>query len=65
MTEPILARLILTRDAAKYLGLSERTLWAMAKDGRVPCVKIGKLKRFDIADLDAFINRCKQNGSGN
>lgn len=29
------------RDAAKALGIGERLLWEMTKNGEIPCVRIG------------------------
>lgn len=34
------------RDAARALGLSERTLWGLTKAGKVPVVRIGKAVRY-------------------
>jgi excisionase family DNA binding protein len=34
------------RDAARTLGLSERTLWGLTKAGKVPFVRIGKAVRY-------------------
>ncbi|MEZ6141070.1 MAG: helix-turn-helix domain-containing protein [Zavarzinella sp.] len=33
------------REAARMLGISERTLWTWVKQGRIPCVRIGNDKR--------------------
>lgn len=30
------------REAAKMLGVSERWLWQQARDGHIPCVRIGR-----------------------
>jgi excisionase family DNA binding protein len=29
------------REAAAQLSISQRTLWKLAKDGRIPCVNVG------------------------
>jgi excisionase family DNA binding protein len=44
------------REAAKYLGVSPRTLdyWTAEKPPRVGYVKLGKEKRFILADLERF-----------
>ena len=52
-------RLIKCREAAAYLGICERKLWELEKDGRIPSVRIDRSVRFDIDDLDAFISRAK------
>jgi excisionase family DNA binding protein len=33
------------REAAAALGISQRTLWQLTKDGHIPCVRVGKGKR--------------------
>lgn len=43
------------KQAAAYLGISPRTLWALAAGEEVPCVRIGKAKRYRTADLDAYL----------
>jgi excisionase family DNA binding protein len=52
-------RLMTAREAAATLCVSERTLWQLAKDGAIPCVRIGRAKRYDIADIRAFIESRK------
>ena len=44
------------REAAKYLGVSLRTLdyWTAEKPPRVSYVKLGNEKRFILADLERF-----------
>ncbi len=53
-------RLIKCREAAAYLGICERKLWELSKNGRIPAVRIDRSVRFDIADLDAFIQLAKE-----
>lgn len=45
--------------AAKYLCICERTLWGLTNSGQIPTVRIGRSVRFDIVDLDAFIEKQK------
>ncbi len=52
-------RLINTHDAAKYLCISERKLWSLTKENRIPSVKFDRVLRYDVADLDAFIASMK------
>ena len=52
-------RLIKVRQAAQYLGISERKLWQLTKDRRVPAIKFDRVVRYDIADLDEFIAKAK------
>ena len=36
------------RDAARALGISERTLWTLTKQGQVPHLRIGKAVRYPV-----------------
>ena len=61
-TETLMGRrsdLLTRKEAAKYLGVAERTLavWACTKRWGLPMVKIGRLAKYRKADLDAFIAR--------
>lgn len=49
--------LLTRKEAAVYLGVSERTLAIWKCTGRysLPVVKIGRLAKYRKADLDAFI----------
>ena len=59
MTNSPYKRLVKCREAAAYLGICERKLWELEKDKRIPSVRIDRAVRFDIADLDAFIQSVK------
>ena len=49
--------LIDLREAAKLLGLSQRTVWGMAKSGRMPKpIKIGRAARWSQEELRAWVN---------
>jgi excisionase family DNA binding protein len=54
--------LLTPRDAAKALALSERTLWELTKRGVIARLKIGASVRYDVKDLEAFIESQKQKG---
>ncbi len=45
-----------------YLGISARQLDYHRARGDVPAVVIGSRVLFDVVDLDAFIERCKERG---
>ena len=42
-------------QAADYLGLSRSQIYSLAKEGRIPANKIGKVWRLDQTDLDAWV----------
>ena len=56
MGEPIIGPDWLgTPDAAKYLGLTTRTLYRLIDVGLLPAYKMGRVMRIKVSDLDAFI----------
>jgi putative molybdopterin biosynthesis protein len=44
-------------EAARYLRLSERTLYEMARNRKVPCARIGGKWLFETALLDAWLRK--------
>ena len=50
-------RLLLLDEAAEYLGIRPRTVEKLAHTGRLPFVKLGRATRYEVGDLDAFIER--------
>jgi excisionase family DNA binding protein len=50
-------RLLALDKAAEYLGIRPRTLEKLAHGGHMPYVKLGRATRYDIADLDAYVDR--------
>jgi len=53
-------RLVKVRAAADYLAISERKLWDLSQNGPIPVVKLGRAVRYDLADLDSFIENMKR-----
>ncbi len=51
--------LLSRREAAEYLGITERTLavWACVKRYNLPYVKIGRLVKYRKSDLENFISQ--------
>ncbi len=54
---PISRRLISIQEAAQYTGLSPHTLYTMVSQRRIPYVKVGRLTKFDVGLLDAWIKQ--------
>ncbi len=52
-------RLLTYREAGKLLGVTDRTVWQLVRDGHLPAVRFGRSVRIDPADLRAFIERAK------
>lgn len=47
------------REASAMLSISERTLWSLTRSGQIPAVRMGRLVRYSIADLENFVERSK------
>ena len=53
--------LLTPQQAADYLGIKLSTIYSMCMRRQIPFCKIGRLNRFKLSDLEAFINqnRCE------
>jgi excisionase family DNA binding protein len=49
-------------EAAKYLKISERSLWELAKAKKLPAVQLGSLWRFTRKSLDEWFQQQSQTG---
>ena len=59
--EAVIKPLLLTpNEAAKMLAISPRTLWDLKSTGKVRCVRINRLVRYDPADLLVYIDKQKK-----
>ena len=47
-------------DVAKYLRISEAKVYRLAKEQRLPVVRIGKTWRFSKDLLDDWLSRCAE-----
>jgi hypothetical protein len=56
---PVQRRLLPYKDAALYLGISLRSMKALAAEEQVRKTPIGHRVLFDVRDLDEFIERVK------
>jgi excisionase family DNA binding protein len=58
-------RLLRTKEAAEYLGVSRRKLRALVQDGQFPFVQFDEYGPWwiDLRDLDNFIDAAKQTAS--
>lgn len=57
------ARLKTYKATAAYLSVSEREVWRMGKEGIIPTIRIGRCVRFDVRDLDEWIEKQKETGN--
>jgi excisionase family DNA binding protein len=59
-------RLLNVGEAAAYLGVSAASLRNWSNQGLVPVYRTpGGQRRYDVADLDAFVQSMRQPGSPN
>jgi excisionase family DNA binding protein len=49
-----------TKNACQYLSFSPDTLRKLVIDGVLPFIQIGRHWWFDVADLDAYVNKTKR-----
>lgn len=47
-----------TKDVAEFLQASESWVRHAAAEGRLPCIKIGGLLRFDPEEIRGLVERC-------
>jgi excisionase family DNA binding protein len=47
------------REAAAALSVSERTLWTLTDQGKIPCLRIGRSVRYDPGDIRSWIEAQK------
>jgi excisionase family DNA binding protein len=52
----IMAKIITTKEMAKYLRLHEITICKLSKEGKIPCFRIGRVWRYDKDAIDEWIN---------
>ncbi len=46
-------------DCAAYLGISKNTLYSWVNQRKIPYLKCGSLLRFNIKDIDTWLNKNK------
>ena len=52
-------RLVTIPAATQLLGESRSKLYELLGEGALPTVRIGRSRRIAIADLEAFVGRCR------
>lgn len=45
--------------AADYLGIKKSTLYDLTMRRQIPMIKLGRLNKFRLQDLDAFVSQNK------
>jgi excisionase family DNA binding protein len=55
-------RLLDAKAVAERLGVPTTWVLESARSGAMPCVRLGRYVRFDPADVEAWLESCKQPG---
>lgn len=55
-------RLLDAREVAERLGVPESWVRESARSGAIPCVRLGRYVRFDLGDVEAWLETCKTPG---
>ncbi len=59
-------RTLLTPDeVAQMLGIARKTVLVWAREGQLPCIRVGRFVRFDHADIDRWLERQRTTRSDN
>lgn len=53
-------KLLTLKDVAKYLQLSETTIYKMARVGEIPAIKIANQWRFKKEDIDKWLEKTEK-----
>lgn len=56
--------LVSVDDAARRLSISRSLLYELLAAGRLPSVRIGRLRRIPVEALDAFVQEMMSQGPG-
>jgi excisionase family DNA binding protein len=57
MHTAIAPRLVGIGAAAQYIDMSVHTVYTMVSQRRIPFVKVGRLTKFDVTELDRWIKK--------
>lgn len=60
MKEKRAQRLLSARELAEYTGLSVDTIYRWAAKQRIPALHVGRMLKFDLADIDRWIEESKK-----
>jgi excisionase family DNA binding protein len=61
---PTTPLLVDAREAARLLAISPRKLWSLTRLGDVPSMRVGRVVRYRISDLDEWTRARTEDQSG-
>ena len=53
-------RLVNCHEAGRLLDIAELTVRGLCWRGELPHVRVGRLVKIEVADIEAYIDKCKQ-----
>jgi len=59
MSADSVPKLLTYKQVADLLGVSDRTVWTLAKEGILKAVRFRHSVRFDLRDVETFIQQGK------
>ncbi len=63
--EEVMERMLLTvAEAAEVLGVGKSTVYDLMRTRQLPSVKLGRLRRVPVADLDRFVTELAARSTG-
>lgn len=63
VSEATKSRLLTVPETAEYLHMSQSFVWKLRKSRVLPCHKVGRSVRFNVADLERYIGSCQEQSS--
>jgi excisionase family DNA binding protein len=55
-------RLLDAHEVAERLNVPVSWVRESTRSGAMPCVELGRYRRYDLADVEAWLDRCKKPG---
>lgn len=49
-------QLLTPDEVAEMLQIARKTVVVMTREGRIPCIRLGRVLRFDPAEIDRWID---------
>ena len=53
-------RLVTVKEVSEILNVKPSTLYQWAELGQIPCIKLNGALRFDMSDINGWIEDCKR-----
>jgi excisionase family DNA binding protein len=44
------------REAADSIGVCERSIWSLVRDGKLRAIRVGRCVRIPVAELERFVS---------